>query len=101
MNTVEAENIIYNLLLSDKSLPVRVRSKLSWDEAEFNELLDAIDFLIDAWAESKTVPKIIALAFVDIYGVFNLKDGFYPSEKLNFLEGMGIALQEKASELFS
>ncbi|NUW57581.1 MULTISPECIES: hypothetical protein [Cronobacter] len=101
MNTVEAENIIYKLLLSDKSLPIRVRSKLPWDESEFNELLGAVDFLIDAWAGSKTVPKFIALAFVDIYGIFNLKDGFYPSERLNFLEDMGIALQEKASELFS
>ena len=101
MNAVEAEKIVYNLLVSENSLPVRVRSKLPWDETEFNELLSAIDVLIEEWAENESVPKFIALAFVDVYGAFTLKEGFYPTEKLNFLEDMAIALQEKAGDLFS
>lgn len=101
MNAIKAEKIVYNLLLSDNSLPVRVRSKLSWHENEFNELLHAIDVLTEEWTERESVPKFVALAFVDIYGAFSMKEGFYPKEKQIFLENMAISLQEKASDLFS
>ncbi|EKY3200616.1 hypothetical protein RBA29_003179 [Cronobacter turicensis] len=101
MTATEAEEKVCNLLISKESLLVRVRSKLTWDEAEFDELLSAIDVLITAWADRDTVPKHIALAFIDIYSAFTFKDGFYPPEKLQFLEDMSIALQEKAEELFS
>lgn len=101
MNTIEAEKKIYELLISENSLLVRVRGKSLWDKKEFDELLTAIDCLITGWADKNTVPKHIALAFIDIYGAFSFKDGFYPEDEQEFLEDMGILLQEKATDLFS
>lgn len=87
--------------MSKESLPVRVRGKSLWNKGEFDELLAAIDFLTTEWADKDTVPKRIALAFVDIYGAFSFKDGFYPKDEQEFLEDMGIMLQEKATDLFA
>ncbi len=101
MDISSAEQQVYDLLASGNSLPVRVRNKLPWTEDEFNELLQSIDVLIQGWSQEHSVPKRIALAFVDIYGAFNFREGFYPQDKLMFLEDMAIALQDKATELFS
>lgn len=101
MKIDEAENKIYDLLVSDNSLRVRVRAKLSWEKSEFDELLAAIDFLIEKWSAKDTIPKYIALAFVNVYGDFSFRDGFYPDDVQYFLEDMGSALQEKATDLFS
>ncbi len=101
MNAAEAEKKIHELLVSKNSLPARVRSKSLWNKGEFNELLAAIDFLIKEWADKDTVPKCIALAFVDIYGSFSFKDDFYSEDEQEFLEDMGILLQEKATDLFA
>ncbi len=78
-----------------------MRGKSLWNKGEFDELLAAIDFLTTEWADKDTVPKRIALAFVDIYGAFSFKDGFYPKDEQEFLEDMGIMLQEKATDLFA
>ncbi|KWS47655.1 hypothetical protein [Pseudomonas amygdali] len=100
MNAEIAVDLIDARLLGADSIPVKIRTRAKVSEKEVAELFSAIDFIISYYSEKDIIPKRIALAFVDIYVNFNVSDDFYNESETQRYEDIGIALQEKAYELF-
>jgi hypothetical protein len=100
MNSDEAFKVTIDLLLGDNSLPVKARTKEHISEEEIEKLYNAIDILIEKYQDKDCVPKKLAACFVDIWGFFSFRDGFYNQEEAIRLEDIGIALQEKGITLF-
>ncbi|MGM7052352.1 hypothetical protein [Escherichia fergusonii] len=101
MNKNKALTIVNEKLLGEQSIPVRVRAKIPFSESEVTLLYEALDYLGDVYRHQDTVPKSLALALVDVYGLFSFREGMYSHEQLVALEDIGITLQEKAINLFS
>jgi hypothetical protein len=101
MNAENALKIVFDKLLGDDSIPVRLRVKKSISDDEYDLLYEALDFLAVVYANEKTIPKMLGLALMDVYGMFSFKEGMYSEEKREKLEDIGIELQEKAITLFS
>jgi len=100
MDAMIAVELVCASLLGEHSFPVKIRTRHRVTEEEVNELFSAIDFLIRHYRGQNTVPKNLALAFVDIYAGFSVADGFYSEDEIKRYEDIGIALQEKAYDLF-
>jgi len=101
MDIQEAIEIIYIGLVSENSVPVKLRTNRELDSDLLNQVSEALDVLTHYYKDKETVPKKLALAMVDIYGAFSFQTGYFEDEILEELEGIGIELQEKAMELFS
>jgi len=101
MGTEEAIAIVYDGLVSENSVPVKLRTNRELDSDLLNQVREALDVLTQYYKDKETVPKKLALAMVDIYGAFSFQAGYFNDEFLKELEGIGIELQEKAMELFS
>ncbi|ASG72504.1 hypothetical protein EXA76_22915 [Salmonella enterica subsp. enterica serovar Stanleyville] len=101
MNKEIALKIVIDKLLGDNSIPVRLRLKRDFSDDEVEDLYKALDFLSEVYADEPTVPKILGLALMDLYGMFSFREGMYSKDKLIKLENIGIELQEKAINLFS
>lgn len=91
---------VYERLIGEYSIPVRIRTRDRVTEEEVNDLFLAIDFLISHYRDQDSVPKNLALAFVDIYAGFSVAKGVYSEDEIKRYEDIGIALQEKAYDLF-
>jgi hypothetical protein len=100
MNQEEALNIIENSLLSMDSFPVSIRSFQGVDKEKYEKLKKAILFLIDYYKDKDSVPKKLALAFVDISNYFFVPNIPYSEEDHERFENYGIELTALASELF-
>ncbi|SDI33745.1 hypothetical protein SAMN05216588_11518 [Pseudomonas flavescens] len=100
MNAEIAADLIDARLLGTDSIPVKIRTKVEVSEEEVAELFAAIDFIISDCSGKDVIPKKIALAFVDIYANFSISNGFYNESETQRYEDIGMALQEKAYELF-
>lgn len=101
MDIQEAIGIIYIGLVSENSVPVKLRTNRELDSDLLNQVSEALDVLTHYYKDKETVPKKLALAMVDIYGAFSFQTGYFEDEILEELEVIGIELQEKAMELFS
>ncbi|KOS62214.1 hypothetical protein FJQ98_17335 [Lysinibacillus agricola] len=101
MDTEEAIAIIYDGLVSENSVPVKLRMNRELDSDLLNLVREALDVVTQYYKDKETVPKKLALAMVDIYGAFSFQAGYFDDKFLEELEGIGIELQEKATELFS
>jgi hypothetical protein len=101
MNQETALHIVYECLLGDNSIPQELRSKQGLNQPKLDELVNAVKFLIDYYAEQDTIPKKLALCMVDIYGYFSFREGFYDDAEATKIEDAGILLQELATDLFS
>ncbi|MGA3674594.1 hypothetical protein [Lysinibacillus agricola] len=101
MDIQEAIEIIYIGLVSENSVPVKLRTNRELDSDLLNQVSEALNVLTHYYKDKETVPKKLALAMLDIYGAFSFQTGYFEDEILEELEGIGIELQEKAMELFS
>ncbi|KOP78412.1 hypothetical protein AMS59_11115 [Lysinibacillus sp. FJAT-14745] len=101
MDIKEAFGIIYDGLISENSVPVKLRTNKELDSILLNQVREALDVLTQYYKDKETVPKKLALAMVDIYGAFSFQAGYFNDKFLEELEGIGIELQEKAMKLFS
>ncbi len=70
-------------------------------ENDFTELVEAINFLIDYYKNSESVPKKLALAFIDISNYFFVSNLNYSEKEIELFEDYGIELSRLAEELFS
>lgn len=98
-NNNEAIDLIYEGLVGLNSIPTDLRMRKGIDYSKLENIRKAIKFLIKSYSDKDEVPKRLALAFIDIYGAFQFKKGFYSDEKLLEYEDIGIELQELAYEL--
>ena len=101
MNKENALSFVYDCLSGDNSFAVKLRMKEGLDEKRFNQLKEALHFLIDCYSNEDIVPKRLALCMVDIYAAFSFREGFYGNDDTIKIENAGIELQDLATELFS
>lgn len=102
MNAVDtAIDMVCARLIGDASIPLKIRTRADVSDDEVQELFSAIDFLTAHYADKDTVPKRLALAFVDVYGSFRIAEAFVGRDAMQRFEDIGIALQDKADALFS
>ncbi|EPD4823236.1 MULTISPECIES: hypothetical protein [Salmonella] len=73
MNKEIALKIVIDKLLGDNSIPVRLRLKRDFSDDEVENLYKALDFLAEVYADESTVPKILGLALMDVYGMFSFR----------------------------
>ncbi|WP_193601227.1 hypothetical protein, partial [Pseudomonas syringae] len=91
---------VYARLVGKHSIPEKIRFRVEVSDEEVSELFLAVDFLIECYKGQAVIPKRIALAFVDIYVCFNINDDVYDERERCRYENIGIALQQKAYDLF-
>jgi hypothetical protein len=101
VNAVDAIDMVCARLIGDASIPLKIRSRDEVSDDEVQELFSAIEFLTAHYADKDTVPKRLALAFVDVYGSFSINEAFVGRDAMQRFEDIGIALQDKADALFS
>lgn len=102
MSTVDAAvDMVCARLIGCASIPLKIRTRVDVSDDEVQEFFSAIDFLTAHYADQDTVPKRLALAFVDVYGSFSIAESFVGRDVMQRFEDIGIALQDKADALFS
>lgn len=100
MEIKEAINIVYDGLVGENSIPTDLRMKNGLDYEKLSRVREAINYLISEYSSKLEIPKKLAIAFVDIYGAFQFKKGFYSEKELDEYEKLGIEFQDLAYELF-
>ncbi len=92
---------VERLLISENSIPLRLRMHRGLDEDSYGELTAALERLIDHYANRPEVPKRLALAFVEIGTAFYYPAGTYPDDELERIEDVGQELSQLGQLLFS
>jgi len=100
MDAEHAVDVVCARLLGENAIPLKIRSRKGVSAAEVSELFLAIDVLTGHYRGQDTIPKKLALAFVDVCVGFSVADTFYDQDELERYEAIGIALQDKACALF-
>ena len=95
MDIEQAIETIYTGLVSEESVPVKLRAFRELDREMLGQVQEAIEY----YKGKSLVPKKLAMAMVDIFGAFCFNSGFSEKE-LRELEDIGMKLQEQALELF-
>lgn len=78
---------------------MKLRAFRELDREMLGQVQEALSFAIEYYKGKSLVPKKLAMAMVDIFGVFCFNSGFSEKE-LRELEDIGMKLQEQALELF-
>lgn len=100
MNEEIARMRIQKLLLGEDSIPVQLRMRAGLNKNQFSELKEAIEFFIQYYKNESSIPKYLALAFVDISSFFYFTDEGYSEPELEELEDAGALLTSLANQLF-
>ncbi len=100
MNRKTALAKVYEGILSDDSILVGMRRGAGLDDERFETVVEAIEFLIQDLKESRTVPKQLALCFVDISNYFYFHEGKYSQAEMDRMEDAAHKLSELANQLF-
>lgn len=100
MDVQSALNNIEELLLGQNSIPVQLRQRQGLNREKFKLLTSSIEFLIEEYKSKNTVPKMLALAFVDVTTFFYFNDDWYPPEVQEELEDAANELSALANQLF-
>ena len=95
MNIEQAVELIYTGLVSEESVPVKLRAYHELDRELLAQVQEALDFAIEYYKGEPLIPKKLAAAL----GAFYFNSGFSENE-LRELEDIGMDLQEKSIELF-
>ena len=85
MDIEQAIETIYTGLVSEESVPVKLRAFRELDREMLGQVQEALSFAIEYYKGKSLVPKKLAMAMVDIFGAFCF---------------IGMKLQEQALELF-
>ena len=88
MNIEQAVELIYTGLVSEESVPVKLRAYHELDRELLAQVQEALDFAIEYYKGEPLIPKKLAAALVDIYGAFYFNSGFSENE-LRELEDIG------------
>ena len=95
MDIEQAIETIYTGLVSEESVPVKLRAFRELDREMLGQVQEALSFAIEYYKGKSLVPKKLAMAMVDIFGAF-----CFSEKELRELEDIGMKLQEQALELF-
>ena len=70
------------------------------DQDRLDRLVGAIEQFAEEFRDAEAVPKVLALAFVDVGNHFFFPEGAYPKDELERIEDAGIRLSELANGPF-
>jgi len=101
MNETIALNFIYDNLLGEKSIFIKLRAGEGIDLELYSELVRNITILIDVFKKKDYIPKKLALCFVDITNTFYASKDLYLDDESNTLEEMILNLHYLGETLFS
>jgi hypothetical protein len=93
------EENIYELLLGENSIPVKLRLKENVDN-EYKILLEELDKLIIKYTGEKTIPKRLSYAFLNISNYFEFSDRLYNENELENIEDMKNNILEKLIDFY-
>ena len=80
MNIEQAVELIYTGLVSEESVPVKLRAYHELDRELLAQVQEALDFAIEYYKGEPLIPKKLAAALVDIYGALSEYIGTCVSE---------------------
>ena len=100
MKKSKALESIYNILLGESSLYVKLRNAEGIEPMVYKELVSSIEIVTQAYKNNDFVPKKLALCFVDISNALYASESLYTKEEFEKLEDMVVHLQYLAEELF-
>lgn len=101
MTTEAALNVIYEGLLGENSIVVKLRNREGLDEEKYDSILEAIEVLKVAYKDQDHIPKKLALAFLDVSTYFIFDDEWYSQEEQEKFEDAGLQLVQAVDELLS
>lgn len=101
MNKEDALQTVYKHILEDGSILIKLREGQGLDEAAYTKLLQSMQVLIQEFKNSDTVPKKLALCFVDISNYFYFNEGKYSESEQDQIEDACHRISELANELFN
>jgi hypothetical protein len=93
------EENIYNLLLGEKSIPVKLRLKDNVDN-DYKILLEELEKLTKKYSGKNSIPKKLGYAFLDISNYFEFSDRLYSENELDNIEDMKNSIMEKLIEFY-
>lgn len=100
MTEAEALSTVQEGLIGPYSIPVRLREGRGLDGAMLARLRDALATLTHAYARTDRVPKVLAMAFVDITGSMQANWDRYPEDEQDRIEDATNELVELAWRIF-
>ena len=100
MTEAEALAEVQAGLVGPESIPVKLREGLGLDTGLLARVREALTVLAESYAGRATVPKSLALAFVDISGSMLPNRDVYSEEEQERIEDASIGLVEIGWELF-
>lgn len=80
MDIEQAIETIYTGLVSEESVPVKLRAFRELDREMLGQVQEALSFAIEYYKGKSLVPKKLAMAMVDIFGAFCFNSGFSEKE---------------------
>lgn len=101
MDKEKALENVYQSLLGANSLLVKMRRGDGLDDLQWKNFREAINFLTEFYKDKESVPKKLALAFVDVSNYFYFHEGKYTDEEENKLEDAAQEIVQMADKLFS
>jgi hypothetical protein len=93
------EENIYNLLLGEKSIPVKLRLKDNVDN-DYKILLEELEKLTEKYSGKNNIPKKLGYAFLDISNYFEFSDRLYSEKEIDNIEDMKNNIMEKLIEFY-
>ena len=99
MDKSTALQIVYDTVLKEDSLFVKIRMSQGLDHAAYAHLIQAMEFLIEEYKDAEVVPKKLALCFVDISNSFYSTD-LYEGSESDQIEDAIHKISELANKLF-
>jgi hypothetical protein len=100
MTESEAVEIVHRGLVSQESLPVRLRMGEGLDEAQLAQVKAALHFLVERWRGRTEVPKRLAAAFVDLQSSMQWGWDRYSETEQMAIEDAANELVDLAYQLF-
>lgn len=92
---------VYQSLLGDNSLLVKIRRGDGLNETDWEKFKQAVGILIEIYKEKEFIPKKLALAFVDVSNYFYVRQAEYSAAEEDRLEDAAQEIVQMADELFS
>ena len=97
----EALEIINQSLLGENSLLVNLRRGDGLNDEQWQAFREAMRVVTAFYKDKDSVPKKLALAFVDVSNYFYFHEGKYTQQEANKLEDAAQEIVQMADELFS
>lgn len=87
----------YKGLVSEDSVPVKLRTNRELDSDLLNQ---ALDILTQYYKDKAVISRKLALAMVDIYGALSFQEGYFEDELLEEFKGISMSYRKRKLSFF-